>query len=1062
MRITGWHIDGFGVFTDTTVRNLPPDLTVVVGPNEAGKSTLLAFIRGVLFGFPERRNGERDYPPLHGGRHGGRVFVTDEEGLTAVVERHRGAPQARVSLADGSPGTEADLARLVGYADAEVFRNLFAFSLTELESLRTLDTSAVRDRIFTAAVVGAGRSARHAVTALDRRREALLRPRGSSATIPRLAEAMREADGRLIAARGRAAAYDRARAEEQHAVEELERLTTVLAERREAVRHATTLLNLWPDWSEGADARRQLSDIDVAGEIATDAEARLERLLGEVNAARTARDERREELTGLERRLAVEEPDDRLPPVADEVRRLYVEMSAHVGRAQQLAAGERSARELTAQLDEELARLGTDWDRARIAAVDLSFAAAEEIRTYEARMDRARARSREAAEEVSLAAARAAELAEEQRRLSGELRRFANVPTPEALDEADGAIRRLRASLTEHGLAVARAESAEQTLEDLRTSMPGASVPFLGLPSWLRPIIVLLAVALATGGVVAAGLDQLVAAAIAGGSALILVAVAIALRPRALTTASPRAASGRAQRQERLRAQETELDLRNKEVTRLASEVRTLANRLGLPELPTAMDVEERDALAHRQRAQRDEAERVSASLVKAGAASREAERKLTAIRQQAGDAEAELADAEAQWADWKSRHGIAAALGPRAALELMGSVERARSVSRQLEPVEREAEELRRMAADFEERAAAVLVRAGADPEAPYTDLIRAVTLLADRVNRDETIRRDRTLLTAERDTARGRLKAAEQRLATAEADLRAFQQSVGATDADEARRRILGARRREELADRAKAASERIAARIGTGQDAARLLAELSSGDVTGWRTRRAEAEAELVRLEQQREQAVRTQHDAANHVAAIEQAADVATAALEREGLRIELLDAVRDWKTLTLARALVNETLRRYERERQPAVMARASALFSAVTGGRYEQVVVAEDGLEVVDPAGLRFDTADLSRGTAEQLYLCIRFGLAAEFAAHAAPLPLVMDDVLVNFDPERARGMAVAIDSVANEHQVLLFTCHPNVVDLLVELRPSTRVIELARQDPTPPEDAVA
>jgi uncharacterized protein YhaN len=60
-----------------------------------------------------------------------------------------------------------------------------------------------------------------------------------------------------------------------------------------------------------------------------------------------------------------------------------------------------------------------------------------------------------------------------------------------------------------------------------------------------------------------------------------------------------------------------------------------------------------------------------------------------------------------------------------------------------------------------------------------------------------------------------------------------------------------------------------------------------------------------------------------------------------------------------------------------------------------------------------------------------------------------------MDDVLVNFDPERARGMAMAINAVSDEHQVLLFTCHPHVVDLLVDLRPSTRVIELSRKSPT-------
>ena len=55
VRITGWSIDGFGVFHDEERRDLGQGLTVLLGPNEAGKSTLLAFVRGVLFGFPDGR-----------------------------------------------------------------------------------------------------------------------------------------------------------------------------------------------------------------------------------------------------------------------------------------------------------------------------------------------------------------------------------------------------------------------------------------------------------------------------------------------------------------------------------------------------------------------------------------------------------------------------------------------------------------------------------------------------------------------------------------------------------------------------------------------------------------------------------------------------------------------------------------------------------------------------------------------------------------------------------------------------------------------------------------------
>jgi len=48
------------------------------GENEAGKSTLLAFLRAMLFGFPKKSTSARQYPPLRGGGHGGRIVVTDD------------------------------------------------------------------------------------------------------------------------------------------------------------------------------------------------------------------------------------------------------------------------------------------------------------------------------------------------------------------------------------------------------------------------------------------------------------------------------------------------------------------------------------------------------------------------------------------------------------------------------------------------------------------------------------------------------------------------------------------------------------------------------------------------------------------------------------------------------------------------------------------------------------------------------------------------------------------------------------------------------------------------
>ncbi|MGH2633288.1 MAG: ATP-binding protein, partial [Tepidiformaceae bacterium] len=52
MRIEHVHIDGFGHFSDRDLGPLDAPLTILHGPNEAGKSTLLAFLRTVLFGWP--------------------------------------------------------------------------------------------------------------------------------------------------------------------------------------------------------------------------------------------------------------------------------------------------------------------------------------------------------------------------------------------------------------------------------------------------------------------------------------------------------------------------------------------------------------------------------------------------------------------------------------------------------------------------------------------------------------------------------------------------------------------------------------------------------------------------------------------------------------------------------------------------------------------------------------------------------------------------------------------------------------------------------------------------
>ena len=154
MRITRLSIDGFGIFRDVEVPDLSPGLSIFLGDNEAGKSTTLGFVHTVFFGYPDGRTGEKAYAALNGGQAGGRLVVkTEREGLLTLERRDgkKGGP-ITVTGPDGRTEGPAALNRIMGGTTRNLYRNLYAFSLYELERLESLTDDAVKDFIYGAMV----------------------------------------------------------------------------------------------------------------------------------------------------------------------------------------------------------------------------------------------------------------------------------------------------------------------------------------------------------------------------------------------------------------------------------------------------------------------------------------------------------------------------------------------------------------------------------------------------------------------------------------------------------------------------------------------------------------------------------------------------------------------------------------------------------------------------------------------------------------------------------------------------------------------------------------------
>lgn len=110
---------------------------------------------------------------------------------------------------------------------------------------------------------------------------------------------------------------------------------------------------------------------------------------------------------------------------------------------------------------------------------------------------------------------------------------------------------------------------------------------------------------------------------------------------------------------------------------------------------------------------------------------------------------------------------------------------------------------------------------------------------------------------------------------------------------------------------------------------------------------------------------------------------------------------------------------------------PALSRRAGELFSRLTGGKYESVLLDRTFSAQAGETGesVSHDAQLLSLGTLDQLYLAVRLAICESALPADDPPPIVLDDALVRFDDERCRAALELLLEESKSRQILLFTC---------------------------------
>lgn len=216
--------------------------------------------------------------------------------------------------------------------------------------------------------------------------------------------------------------------------------------------------------------------------------------------------------------------------------------------------------------------------------------------------------------------------------------------------------------------------------------------------------------------------------------------------------------------------------------------------------------------------------------------------------------------------------------------------------------------------------------------------------------------------------------------------------------------------------------------------------LRDRLEGQDTIAIDAEREKCQGEIKRLQQEQTAARQAEEQTRRALEAIDSSDAAAKAREAMESAAARYRSAIRPWARLKLAHALLRNALERFRERAQAPMVAAASTYFSLITGRRYPRLVADEvDGKPVLRAErddGVLIGVEAMSEGTADQLYLALRLAALELRRASHPQMPLVLDDVLITSDDERAANILRALEKFSKGGQVMLFTHHRHLLDV--------------------------
>jgi uncharacterized protein YhaN len=432
---------------------------------------------------------------------------------------------------------------------------------------------------------------------------------------------------------------------------------------------------------------------------------------------------------------------------------------------------------------------------------------------------------------------------------------------------------------------------------------------------------------------------------------------------------------------------------------------------------------------------------------------SRDLEKEQKRLAAERTKAERQRADLEQDRAEW-DRHWATATTGlPVPAETKPGTVQ---EVVRLLDTVATDSEQINALAHrirtmerddhDFSAAVEEMAERSGIAPQSP--DALTTVKSLYDATTTAKQSEDAAATCASDIEHAREGLRQAQLADERQRKDLAALCSEAGVQEMDRLGAAIAQSNRRRDLSSQAEEQRSALLPACA-GRSVEELTQAVAALDLDALPAQLADLESRQLEYERQKQECARRAVELEQEFQLHESSATLSQAAAEKQGASARIVDLAEEHLEQQIAARLMTVAIERYRSRHQDPLLERAGQYLNDLTCGSFTGLAVDFDEANrrvlraVRRGSADHLDVASMSDGARDQLFFALRLAYIEDHSGRVGQCPVVLDDVLMAFDNERAAAALRVLSELSKRTQVLLFTHHAHHIDLAHQVIPN-------------------